>query len=45
MYIVGRIASEEEGKLSKESVLFEVNDLKRFKLDLSKIKDYILFPN
>jgi len=43
--MVGRIASEEDGKLSRESVILEVNELKRFKLDLSRVKDYILFPN
>ena len=43
--MVGRIVSEEDGKLSRESVILEVNELKRFKLDLSRVKDYILFPN
>ena len=43
--MVGRIASEEDGKLCRESVILEVNELKRFKLDLSRVKDYILFPN
>ena len=43
--MVGHIASEEDGKLSRESVILEVNEFKRFKLDLSRVKDYILFPN